>query len=202
MNTVNPTYNYTTQVEGSYTKFIYKKSPYSFRMAGPLCFFTAIPAIIITLKRSPESLVSGLIGWIIWMIVLAAVLLLLLNFLRRQGEFKISNTDIAIDGKTYERNHISNYFIKTPTGGTSSSTVIITTTPSRSLSGNISNLSSGAVGVAHETGQALRKYMREVNYKICIRYGSNDIAIAKGLNETDSEVLFDKIVEVAGLKKS
>jgi hypothetical protein len=202
MNPVTAVFNYKTETEGNYTKFIYKKSPFSFKMVGPLCFFTAIPAILITLNSNPESLISGLIAWLIWMMALAIVLLLLLNFLRQQGEFKISNGEIVADGKTYGRDHVSNYFIKTPSGTISSSTVIITANPSRSLSGNISNLSAGAVGVAHETGQAIRKYMREVNYKICIRYGSNDIVIAKGLNEKDSDVLFDRIVEVAGLQKN
>jgi hypothetical protein len=196
MNTVNPVYNFAITEEGEYTKVVYKKSPLSFKMAAPLCFFTAIPAALIVFRSAPESLVSGIFAWLIWMVVLAIGLMYLINLLRRQEEFKINASNIVVGANVYERKNVAEYFIKTPSGQEYTTTTIVTSGGSLSVPGAISNLSSGMVALSHETGQAIRRHMRNSAYRICMRYGAKNITLAKGLNETDALALFDKVSDI------
>jgi hypothetical protein len=201
MKEITPEYNYTVEQNGEFTKLIYKKTPVSYKMAGPVCWYAAIPAFLITMWFQPQSLISGFIIWLIVLGCLSAAVVFMVNSLRKPGEININNKMVQVDGCTYQLEHVSSFLVKDPAGLYSThTTVIVNNNNSYSLAGNVANLSQGMGQVANESRRAIQKHLRDVGYKIVIRYGSKDIPIAKGLGETEADVLFYKLTEVAGYK--
>lgn len=201
MEDISPVYNYTIEQDGEFTKFVYKKTPVSAKMAGPLCWYMFIPAFCITMLFSPQSISSGVFILILVMVCLSFGTVAIINFFRKPGEISISDKAVNVNGCTYQLDHVSSFLVKDPTGVYSThTTVIINNNSSFSLAGNVSNISHGMGQMANESRRAIQKYLREVGYKIVIRYGAKDIPIAKGLGETEADVLFHKITEVAGYK--
>lgn len=201
MKDMTPEYNYTVEQNGEFTKFIYKKTPVSYKMAGPVCWYTALPAIFITMWFQPQSLVSGVIIWLIVMGCLSAGVVFLVNLFRKSGEININDKMVQVDGCTYQLEHVSSFLVKDPAGLYSThTTVIVNNNNPFSMAGNLANLGQGMGQVGNESRRAIQKHLRDVGYKIVIRYGSKDIPIAQGLGEAEADVLFYKLTEVAGYK--
>jgi hypothetical protein len=207
ITTVTPVYNYSVEREGAYEKIVYKKTPVRYRLAKPLCFYTAVPALVamgITMPAASVSpIATGLLLWVIWMVALAFGVVLLINYFRKPGEIKIGKTDLVAGNQTYDLSHVSSFLMKDPGGKYTSFTSVVTVTSNpHSLMGAMTGLTNGLQLVGGESRMAIKRYLREVDYKICIRYGSKDINIATGLGETDAEVLFDKILEISGYHRA
>lgn len=189
---VQANYNFTTHQEGNDTIFQYRKTPFSYKLTFSLALITAIPSIIIVFMLEPSSFVFGFILWFIVMIVLGLGITFVINFLRTRNtsEFRITNSGIRIGNKTYDYLHVHSYFIQDTYGNESEvavTTTVIAYTPS--LVGAMSQTGS----LAKQSRREIRKIVADSNYKICMRYGTKNVAIAKGLGLNEAEVLFDRI---------
>jgi len=194
-NAVQAQYNFTTQQEGNDTIFQYRKTPFSYKLTFSLALITAIPSIIIVFMLEPSSVISGFILWFVVMIILGLLITFVINFLRTRNslEFRITKTGIRVGNKTYDYLHIHSYFIQDTYGNESELTVTTTVigyTPS--LVGTMAQTTN----IAKQSGREIRKIVADSNYKICMRYGTKNVAIAKGLGLNEAEVLFDKIKDI------
>lgn len=193
MSAVQAKYNFTTHQEGNDTVFQYKKTPFSYKLTFSLVLITAIPSIIIVFMLAPSSFVMGFILWFVVMIVLGLIITFVINFLRTRNssEFRISKNGIRIGNKTYDYLHIHSYLIQDTYGNESELAVTTTVGYAPSLVGAVTQTTS----IVKQSGREIRKIVADSNYKICMRYGTKNIAIAKGLGLNEAEVLFDKIRE-------
>ena len=204
MQEITPVYDFTVEQEGEYSKFIYKKTPVSYAAAAPLCMYTFIPAIFITGIIKPETASSVMFTWLFSTVLLSVGVVFLINFLRKPGEFKISEKNIIADNKTYQLDHVSSFVIKDPAGlNTHDTTILVQNRHSPfSMAGNAANLSNSVGNLAIQNRKLLQKYIQNAGYKIVIRYGSKEVAIAKGLGELEVDTLFSRVTEIAGYTKS
>ena len=195
-----PVYNFTVAQNGDFHEFSYQKTPLSFKMAGPLCMVTLVPAALLTLMSKPDSGMSGLVTWAVLMVGMAFGLTWLINRFRKPGAFAISDKEVVIGEKRFDRSHISSWFIQNPKGGEESYTTtrIVHHNP-LSMGSNIANIGSGIGAVNADARRAVQRHMAAAGYKIFIRFGTKNIKLASGLGETEADVLFDKIKEVADL---
>ncbi|THF52839.1 hypothetical protein E6C50_01105 [Flavobacterium supellecticarium] len=193
-NTVQAKYNFTTHKEGDDTVFQYKKTPFNYKLTFSLPLITAIPSIVIVFMLEPSSFVMGFILWFVVMIVLGLIITFVINFLRTRNasEFRVGKSGIKIGNKTYDYQHIHSYLIQDTYGNESELTVTTTVGYAPSLVGAMSQTGN----LARQSGREIRKIVADSNYKICMRYGTKNVAIAKGLGLNEAEVLFDKIREI------
>ena len=202
MQEVTAIYNYTTERDGNYTVFTYKKTPVSYKLAMPLCFYTAIPAAMLAFAIGAPGFVSGIILWVILMVGLGLGITFTINKFRKTGEFKISDTDVVVKDKCYARKDIVSYFVKDPSGNyVETTTMYVTQVNPLSVAGNVANLGTGLRQLGAESRNMIRKHLQDAGYKIYIRYGTKDIVIASGLGQREADGMFDKLTEVAGLNK-
>lgn len=196
MTQISPTYNFTTENEGLYTIFKYKKTPVSYKIVGPLCFYTAIPAVAFTALIRPSGMQSAIIIWLVIMVALAFIITIIINALRKTGEFKVSISEVVVGERKYDKDHISAFFIKDPSGNNNDATIITVRHHNPlSMASNVSNLSSSVGQMGQESRMAIRRHFQDAGYKICIRFGTKDIAIAKGLGEQEADVMLRKVME-------
>ncbi|MCY1221535.1 hypothetical protein D9M69_646430 [compost metagenome] len=129
------------------------------------------------------------------MIILGLVITFVINFLRTRNTntFRVTTKGIIIGSKTYDNDHIHSYFIQ-DTYGNESEMVVSTTVIGYSPS--LVGAMSQTTNLAKQSGREIRKIVADSNYKICMRYGTKNIAIAKGLGLNEAEVLFDKVKDL------
>lgn len=189
---ITPVYSYTLTYEGDTAILSYRKTAVSLGIIAPLCLATAIPAALIAAGSS----LSWFVVWPLTRLLSAWALATLINFLRRQTPVivKLGKAAIASQGKTYELDHVSQFILKNPQGvPTSTSNTVLRYNP-RPVAGGVTAVAAGIGNVTREAGQAIFQSFSNVSY------GSEDIA--KGLGETDAEVLFSKITKMAGYPRS
>lgn len=192
MSAVQATYNFTTHKEGHDTVFNYTKTPFSYKLTFSLALITAIPSIIIVFMLGPSTVISGFILWFVVMIILGLLITFVINFLRTRNkhEFSIGKNGIRVGSKTYDYQHIHSYFIQ-DTYGNESEVVVSTTVIG--YAPNLAGAMSQTTNIARQSGREIRKIVADSNYKICMRYGTKNITIAKGLGLNEAEVIFDGI---------
>jgi hypothetical protein len=195
MSVVQAKYNFTTHQEGKDTVFQYKKTPFSYKLTFSLALITAIPSIFIVFMIEPSSFVSGFILWFVVMIILGLVITFVINFLRTRNasEFRISANGVRVGNKTYDYLHIHSYFIQDTYGNESELTV---TTTVIGYAPSLVGAMSQTTNIAKQSGREIRKIVADSNYKLCMRYGTKNVAIAKGLGLNEAEVLFDKVKDI------
>lgn len=202
MQEVTAIYNYTTQRDGNYTVFTYKMTPVSYKLAMPLCFYTAIPAAMFAFAIGAPGFMSGIILWVILMVGLGLGITFIINKFRKTGAFKISDTDVVVKDKSYARKDIVSYFVKDPSGNyVETTTMYVTQVNPLSVAGNVANLGTGLRQLGAESRNMIRKHLQDAGYKIYIRYGTKDIVIASGLGQREADGMFDKLIDVAGLNE-
>lgn len=198
MPQVTPTYNFTAAKEGAYTVFNYKKTPISYKLALPLCFYTAIPALLLTMFIKPSSTTSGVMIWLVVMIGLGLGITALINALRKPGEFRVNAKEVITGDKQYTQDHIAGYFVKDPQGNASAMTfVTVTNHNPLSLGSNLGAMQASVGKMGNESRMAIRKHIADAGYKICIRFGTKDIVIAKGLGQREADMMLIKIKEAS-----
>ena len=197
MKKANTIDNYTVEQEGVYNKFIYKKRPYSYQMAVPICLYVCLPALCLTILYQPVTLQNGIIIWFALMLVLSLGIVFIINYLRKPDTFKVSKNSIVIKDKIFLLDHVSSIFILNPSGHHSnSSMVLISRVYPLSLAGNIMSLNANSGNLSSKNRISVQSYIEENGYKIIMNYGTKRITIAKGLGEKEVGILFDKIKEI------
>lgn len=202
MQSVSPQYNFTAIQEGEFTKFVYKKTPLSYKALGPMCLNAILPAGFLTYLFRPQTATSVIITFIVSLIASSALIIAIINAFRRSGEFSISKTKLVANDKSYDLDHISSFVIKDPNGGYIENVVTVHTSHNPfSFGSNVGKMQNEFQNIGRIGRAALKQHFRNVGYKIVIRYASKEIAIASGLGKIEAESLFDKISEVAGYTK-
>ncbi len=174
---VKAKYNFEITKERDYTVVSYRKTPISYKLAtSQLAYVMIIPAailavLIVVSMRSKNGIFWGFMLFFFFIIALGVVYTFILNYFRTKKihEFKISDRDIIVGKKTYNREHVHSFFIQ-------------------------------RTHVTYHNVQTVHEIIEKSNNKICIRYGSNDVVLAKGLGEKDAEIMFDRIRELTSLQ--
>lgn len=149
----------------------------------------------------PDSVIEFFIKWILITLALSYGIYLLINLLRRPGQFGISSTAILYNGQSYDLQHISSIGLKDASNMyLETSTVYYTQSSFGSLAGSVSNLSNSMRAAGAQSRMAIQHHVKNVSYKIYIRFGSKDINIASGMDEASADVLLNKICELTGYK--
>ncbi|MDB5063174.1 MAG: hypothetical protein JWP67_3017 [Mucilaginibacter sp.] len=197
MKKANITANYTIEREGVYSKFIYKKTPYSYQMAIPICVYSCLPALCLTILSQPVTLQYGIFIWFTLMLGLSLGAVFVINYFRKPDTFKVSKNSIIIEGKVFLLDHVSSIFILNPSGHHSeSSMVVISRYYPLSLAGNIMGLNNQLENLTARNRMSIQNYIQENGYKIIMNYGTKQITVAKGIGEQEIGNLFDKIKEI------
>src|SRR5690606_15272115 len=169
---VKAKYNFEIMKERDYTVVSYRKTPISYKLAtSQLAYAMMIPAailaVIMVLPMGKDGIFWGFMFFLIFIVAFGLIYTFILNYFRTKKihEFKISDRDIIIGKKTYNREHVHSFFIQ-------------------------------RTHVTYHNVQTVHEIIEKSNNKICIRYGSNDVVLAKGLGERDAEIMFDRIREL------
>jgi len=105
--------NFTTEQVADLAKFTCEQSPVNARIILSLCLYTAIPAILLTLRFSPFPFFPvGMVISILLMLLLSIIVSVYISKSRKSCEFLINKKEIVIKDKTYDQEQVSNYFIK------------------------------------------------------------------------------------------
>lgn len=205
MNPIAPIYNYTVEQHADHALLSYTKTPISKGLIGPLCFFTAIPAVFPTMMSHPTSAITGILMWLFWMATFGFVIVLFINYQRTKTpvQLQLNKNTIVSGGNTYDFSHISAIFLKNHKGLATAEASLLPTpmVNPHSLAGGIAHVSNGVLNMSRESVFAIKKYFNQVQYSVGIRYGSKEISIAKGLGEIEAQVLFEKIKQLTGYDK-
>lgn len=197
MKKANITANYTVEQEGVYSKFIYKKTPYSYQMAIPICIYICLPALCLTVLSQPVTLQNGIIIWFSLMLGLSLGAVFIINYFRKPDTFKVSKNSVIIKDKVFLLDHVSSIYILNPSGHHSkNSMVVISRYYPLSLAGNIMGLNNQLGNVTARNRLSIQNYIQENGYKIIMNYGSKQVAVAIGIGEEEVGILFDKIKEI------
>jgi len=197
MKKTNAADNYTVEQEGVYVKFVYKKRPYSYQMAIPVCLYICLPALCLTILYQPVTLQNGILIWFALTLGLSLIIVFIINFFRKPDTFKVSKNSIIIKDKVYLLDHVSSIFILNPSGHHSNSSMVtVSTNHPLSLAGNTIGFSSNLGNLSLKSKLSIQSYIEENGYKMLMNYGTKRIMIAKGIGEKEVGVLFDKIKEI------
>jgi len=110
---LTPDKNFTTEQVADLTKFTCEQSPVSARIILSLCLYTAIPAILLTLRFSPFPFFPvGVVISILLMFLFSILTSFGISKSRKPSEFLINKKEIVIEDKTYDQEQVSNYYIK------------------------------------------------------------------------------------------
>ena len=140
-------------------------------------------------------------GVFLWLIFTGGmtygIIWLVNNVIRRPSEFLIANDRIEINGKSYDRKHVTSLFIKHPREGVQKygngggSFVIAGT----SVGGVIaSNLMASGMQLNREISASFYKSVNKYRYMLYFGYGEKKVKLAGGMPERGAELLFDKVV--------
>jgi hypothetical protein len=197
MKKANVNASYAVEKEGVYSRFIYKKTPYSYQMAIPICVYICLPTLCLTILYQPVTLQNGIIIWFTLMLGLSLGTVFLINYFRKPDTFKVSKNSIIIKDKVFLLDHVSSIFILNPSGHYSkNSMVVISRYYPLSLAGNIIGVNNNLGNLTARNRMSIQNYIQENGYKIIMNYGSKQITVAKGIGEEEVGVLFDKIKEI------
>ncbi|MEM9389275.1 MAG: hypothetical protein AAGA02_02305 [Bacteroidota bacterium] len=145
---------------------------------------------------------GALIIWFIVALGLTILILKLINRIRADKTFVISQNHIGVGNKKYTRKDIQKFYITHPKNGvyrtadTSGGFIIV--------GKGIGAVAVGAASVASSGGRAASEIMNQAihkaSFKIEFLYGNKKVPLATGLSENNAIVLFDKITELLSQK--
>lgn len=204
---VKASYSFDVAKNGNRHTITYQKAKYGVNIMLPILFPSMLVSFMLVIMMR-----GNLSGWITMTLVLCGGAFFLLNFLRKDGSFSISDTALMVDGKEYDKAHISKLFVKEP-GGYEETTTLTSTTRGFVVGGDRpTQIGMGAAaavtgvigGVAQAGGLAMQssrrniqKQHQQINYAIGFRYGEKDVTLATGLKENTAHVMLDKVIELS-----
>ena len=216
-NQATAKYSFDVQSSGAGQRIVYKKSMYGPRLYFSLLWPSFIAAAFLGYWSRPryESVANafsaGLFYCVLYTFIIPAVVVIILNLLRRPGTIVVNPGTIEINGVQYQRNDIHALYVKSPAGrqlGT------IERTSSRwgiiggdrveqigygaatAVAGAVSGVASAASQLSHESGKAIARNFQAQRYKICILFGEREVAVASELNEKSAFVLMNQLTSL------
>lgn len=185
---VNPSYNFTVESDGDHHTIRYKQAPWHTRIALRLCWYTIVPSIVLVSSAGPDDFGAAVILLFVLTLGSSCLIVFIRNMLHSKPQIITVNTrEIGTDTGTYAIEHISKFYVHDPNNRNETTITVM----SRSLRHNVDRM-----GI--ENRNAIQKRMRNAACKIMIRYGTGDVALAKGLGAVEADVLLRKIVSLSG----
>jgi len=201
MNKIKAEYGFEIKEESDGFRITYSKAKYGFGAMFTFLIFGIMLGIALSLMFNQSDDMLPLIWFVAFVGPFAFPLFL--NSRRTPEEFVITNEALIVGGSKYNRDDISNIFVKDK-----SSDVQLSVS---NTGGGVFVGGTGAAGAVtatafaagqamqasgHAAGAAAAGVAAKVNVKIMFTYGEKYLALAKGLNRQRAEVLFSKILEL------
>ncbi|MCP9750004.1 hypothetical protein [Ferruginibacter sp. HRS2-29] len=221
MSIATPSYAFEVTNDGENKIFKYKKAKLGLRAYFAMLWpgfiasgFLAYQKVVnypSTPMTQSERFFTGIFYMFVFTPFVPIVALIIVNLLRRPGEFALTKQGIQMDGTTYPYSDIRNLYIKSPYGGVSHS---ISSTQrgfvflggdkvqnigmgtAAVIGGAASTVAGAATGLSSWSGRAVVESFKRKGYKICFLFGNSEKVLARQLDEKMAVQLLNKIDEM------
>lgn len=210
MNTKTANYSFDiTESNGSRT-FIYKKAKLGWKTYVPMLWPGLILGVFLAYQKAAssqlhftptEKLSAGLFYGVIYTFGIPALVIIIMNLLRRPGTFTLTKDSIALNGSNYAYSDVASVYIKSPKGQITNevnqkSGFLFVFGGDRVQSiglGAASTVAAATSGLAmaggqlsHAAGKGIVNSIQAKNYKICFLFGNKEVTLASGMNDNQS----------------
>lgn len=201
MNFVHPTSNFTQSNMGNSQSFVYQKDKYGAKFGFGLFMPVLICWFLIALVTGLFDKEAGIIIFCALAVLLPIGITWLTNYTRKDGSFTLTNQEVIIDGKKYDKSQVRRLAIIAHKGQVArerkvQNGVVIIAGPA--IPATAAMLGHHGVNAGAEILDKFVKLIDEsvkaVNYKITFQYGNKEVVLANGLSEKNALNLFDHIV--------
>ena len=195
MSEVKANYSFDVQKQGNGYQYDVTPAKYGVWF-GVLITFPV--AVLLVMPIVLLFQISAIIGFILVIPAVMGVVWVINNKIRKPSQFNITDSKIEINGKSYDRKHVTNLYIKTPRGNVDSysasqSNFVYAGT---GMSGFATATAMNTAHTAHRAySESLNKVVDKARFKVMIRYGDKDVKLAGGLTENSARNLYDTIVK-------
>ncbi len=210
MSTKTAAYSFDVSNNGGEKTFTYRKAKLGIKTYVPMLWPGLILGIFLSyqkvsgrydLQTPTEKLSMGIFYAIIFTLVIPAVVILVMNLLRRPGSFTLKKDGVSLGGSVYPYVDIPSLYIKSPRGQISNQinsksgyVFAFSSDPVQNTGyGAASALATTAgnvVGVATQisgaAGKGIANSIRAKSFKICFLFGNKEVTLASGMTENQS----------------
>lgn len=210
MNTKTANYSFRITESNGERTFTYRKSKLGLKTYLPMLWPGLILGIFLAYQKAAssqlhftptEKLSAGLFYGLIYTLGIPALVVIIMNLLRKPGIFTLKQDGIALNGANYLYSDIASVYIKSPRGqitnevngkagflfvlggdrvqsiGLGAASTVAATTSGLAMAGG--QLSQAA-------GKGIMNSIRAKSYKICFLFGNKEITLASGMTENES----------------
>lgn len=193
-------YSFDARQESGGYRYTVRPTPYGWNLGIKIGIFITI---FVSLPVMGIASVKGATGLGVFLAMLTTggltygIIWLVNNIIRKPSEFFISKDKIESKGKSYDRKHVSNLFIKHPKDGIhdygagGGTFVVAGTSVGAVVAGNM--MASG-MQLNREFSASLHRSIDKYRYMLYFGYGEKKFKLAGGMSESAAKLLFDKIV--------
>ncbi len=195
-------YSFDVRQEGDTYHFSYEQAQHSGKaIAGyviPVLVASAVLSFAFMVMTGVDDFGSFPVIWLLFSGGLLFLTLRLMNRGRGERTFALGPRALRLDGRDYDRAHITSLYIDPPGEG-SRNAVHLDTRGSLAIAAPMGSKTGAAIGAANaiETAAAIGRAHRDLaNWKLGFRYGEKDLALAEGLSENTATLLFERLTAV------
>jgi hypothetical protein len=218
MPTAVASHDFTILRQDRNIQVTYKKGKLGLRNYGSMLWPSLLLSIFLAYRKvlgderltmPQEKMSMGIFYTLSFTFLIPLGILIVLNLLRRNGQFSIGPEGIELKGKTYPWSEIKGIYMKSPSGQRSEPIV-----PQRinaafvwsndrdfnlqfgttmAVASAVNVTAQAATMLSRLSGQEFVKSIQRVSHKICFRYGKDEVALARGLSPKQAQDLMQGI---------
>lgn len=210
MNTKTANYAFRITESNGERTFTYRKSKFGLKTYLPMLWPGLILGIFLAYQKAAssqlhftptEKLSAGLFYGLIYTLGIPALVVIIMNLMRKPGTFTLKQDGIALNGANYPYSDIASVYIKSPRGqitnevnGKAGFLFVFGGDRVQSIGlGAASTVAAATSGLAmaggqlsHAAGKGIMNSIRAKSYKICFLFGNKEITLARGMTENES----------------
>ena len=210
MNTKTANYAFRITESNGERTFTYRKSKFGLKTYLPMLWPGLILGIFLAYQKAAssqlhftptEKLSAGLFYGLIYTLGIPALVVIIMNLLRKPGIFTLKQDGITLNGANYLYSDIASVYIKSPRGqitnevnGKAGFLFVFGGDRVQSIGlGAASTVAATTSGLAMAGGQlsqaaskGIMNSIRAKSYKICFLFGNKEITLASGMTENES----------------
>ena len=205
--TAKAPYSFAVEEQDGAYDIKYEKAQYNVLMIFPLivviAVLTALPALMMS---------TGFTAWLWFCVLVPVAIYVVLNATRKGGSFVVARDRLSVDGKDYDRQHISDLYIKVPNGPTHTEPIRGHTSFFAVGGDRVERMGMGAASAVASTASAgvsamsmagqgamssIIKQYNSKNFQIGFLYGEKKIRLAGGLSENTASAMYRKVMELS-----